>query len=155
VLGRNKGKERKRNRRVKGHARTSEREREGREGKRNRHARRAGFAGPRVRCYKATVGWMTLLSAARYFPHIFTRVNIVYTTRSWRRPQAGATAPRVGSSRCPGRARRSRTGRNHSTGWYASQGRRAQKGTPRSLRLCSRRREHEGRRAIKTARTSW
>jgi hypothetical protein len=49
-LGRNKGKERKRNRHVKGHARTSEREKEGREGKRNRHARRAGTAGWRREC---------------------------------------------------------------------------------------------------------
>jgi hypothetical protein len=43
-----------------------------------RHRRLA----PRVRCYKATLGWMTPLSAARYFPHVFTRVNIVYTTQN-------------------------------------------------------------------------
>jgi hypothetical protein len=43
-----------------------------------------------------------------------------------------------------------------STGWCASQEPHvAHTRTPRSLRLYSRRREREGRRAIKTARTSW
>jgi hypothetical protein len=76
-------KKRKRNRHVKGHTITKQ-EIERREGGEEKQTCPKGYAPPaalRARCYMATLGRMTLLSAARKFPLVFTRVNIVCTTR--------------------------------------------------------------------------
>jgi hypothetical protein len=65
-IGRKQRKGRERNIHVKkARENKREREREARKGKRNRHAHRAeAQEAPRVRCYQATLGWTTLLSAA-------------------------------------------------------------------------------------------
>jgi hypothetical protein len=80
-LGRNKGKERNRNRHVKGHARTSERERE----ERGRETNMPGGQAPPAGAASAVLlGYARLDDATvsrSLFPHVFTRVNIVYTTR--------------------------------------------------------------------------